>query len=70
MEYDMAHMYNIEVSEYRKSKAIFGGFLFYLIVAIFLKAFFNVLGENYFNWFTFILFWIAFVTILLHSAEQ
>lgn len=63
-EYDMPHMYNIGVSEYRKSKAIFAGFLFYFIAAIFLKVFFNLIGETFFNWFSFILFWIAFVTIL------
>ncbi len=63
-EYSMAHMYNIGISEYRKSKAIFAGFLFYFIAAVFLKVFFNVIGETFFNWFSFILFWIAFVTIL------
>ena len=61
-EYSMAHMYNIGISEYRKSKAIFAGFLFYFIAAVFLKVFFNVIGETFFNWFSFILFWIAFVS--------
>ena len=60
----MPHMYNIGISEYRKSKAIFAGFLFYFIAAVFLKVFFNLIKDTFFNWFTYILFWIAFVTIL------
>ena len=63
-EYEMGHMFNIEVSDYRKSKAIFAGFIFYFIIALFLKSFFTLIGETLFNWYGFILFWIALITIL------
>lgn len=63
-EYLYPHMFNIGVSDYRVSKSLFAGFLFYVIIAFFLKVFFSIIGETLFNWYSFILLWIAFITIL------
>jgi len=63
-EYTMGQMYNIGISDYRKSKAFFAGFLFYFIILLFLKIFTIITKASIFNWFSFILIWIAIITIL------
>ena len=62
-EISFRHMFNQEASGYRMAKAMFWGFVYYLVFALLLRAFSESLGDFY-NFFTFILFWIAFFTII------
>ena len=61
MRYDKAMFEGI--SFYRYGKMMFAGFLFYVIFALLLKAFEDAFGE-YFYWLLFVIFWIAFVTMI------
>ena len=61
-EYQMGFMIRRSVTDYRMMKIIFGGFLYYFIFALVLKV---ILPQEYFySWFTFIVFWFAFFTLL------
>lgn len=51
------------ISFYRFGKVMFASFLFYVIFAFFLKVFSAMTGQ-YFYWFLFVVFWIAFVTLI------
>jgi hypothetical protein len=51
------------VSNYRFSKVLFVGFLYYAVVAFLLKAFSFIFGD-YFYWFIFVIFWIAFFNLI------
>lgn len=62
-ETSMPHLYNIEISDYRYSKALFAGFVYYFLFAIVMRLIYSEL-ETYYNWLTFILYWIAFISIL------
>lgn len=61
-ENDVLFYYNMEISDYRISKALFFGFLYYFIFGIFLKLFFE--GSSYYYWFMFILFWVGIVSLV------
>lgn len=52
------------ISDYRKSKVFFLGFMFYFIFVLFLKFFCNILELNYFNWFFFSTYYIAFFSLI------
>lgn len=59
-----SHMYPLDVTDYRLGKVLFTGFFSYFVIGVILKVFFSVIGESFYNWFIFILYWIAFFTIL------
>lgn len=61
-ENDILFYYNMEISDYRISKALFFGFLYYFIFGIFLKFLFE--DTFYYYWMIFILFWIGFISII------
>ena len=61
-ENQMGHMVNIDISDYRYSKALFFGFLYYFFAALILKIFFE--NTNNYFWFQFIIFWICFATLI------
>lgn len=58
------YMVPTEIGDYRYSKALFGGYLFYLIFALFLKIFISEVNSEYYYWFLFTIFWIAFITLI------
>lgn len=61
-EYQMGFMLRRSVTDYRMMKILFGGFLYYFLFALVLKV---ILPQEYFySWFTFIVFWFAFFTLL------
>lgn len=51
------------ISFYRYGKMMFAGYLFYLVFALFIKVFEKSFDE-YFYWFIFVIFWIAFVNMI------
>jgi hypothetical protein len=53
---------NVAISDVRVVKALFMGYVFYFIFAIFLKLFLPIEGITL--WFYFALFWIAFTTLI------
>jgi len=53
-----------DVTHYRLSKAFFAGYLHYLIFAFFLKSIYNMIESEMIIWFIFIIFWIAFITMI------
>lgn len=59
-----------ETSEYRISKALFMGFIFYFLFAVILKLFSSVLGLDYYNIFTVILYYIAFISLIPFPASE
>jgi len=61
-EYAMGHMLNVETSDYRYSKVLFSGVIYYLLIGLFVKFFFEKL-DIYF-WLQFIVFWIGFVSLI------
>ncbi|MCA9459416.1 MAG: hypothetical protein KC550_02595 [Nanoarchaeota archaeon] len=54
----------MEISNFRYSKALFAGFVFYFVFGTFMKLFLNSINQDFYNWFTFILYWFAFWTII------
>jgi len=54
----------IGLSDYRYSKAIFGGFIFYFCFAFIYKFFCSVFEINYLNPLTIIMYWVAFFTLI------
>lgn len=63
-ENEMGHMSNMEISNFRYSKALFAGFVFYFVFGTFMKLFLQTINQDFYNWFTFILYWFAFWTII------
>ncbi len=61
-EYQLPHLFNRDISDYRFSKAFFSGFVFYFIFGLLMKTLLNT--SHLYYWFIFILSWIAFVTII------
>lgn len=61
-EYKYSFMSNQDISDYRKMKVLFSGYLFYFIFALLLKAIFP--SNLYYSWFTFALFYIAFISLI------
>ncbi len=53
-----------DITNYRYAKVLFAGFLYYFIFGFFLKAAANLFDFNFYNWFTYALFWIAFFTMV------
>ncbi len=62
-EYQLPHIFNIEISDYRFSKMLIAGFAYYVFFAFFIRIISGDL-ETYNNWFTFILYWVAFVSLI------
>ncbi len=60
-EVQMGHVFNQAVSHFREAKVFFVGFLYYFVFAFVMKLF---LQENTLNWYFFMVFYIAFFTIL------
>ena len=54
--------FNMEVSDYRFSKVLIGGFFYYFIFGLLLK-FLLFQTEHYF-WYVFILYWVAMFTLV------
>ena len=52
------------ITHYRLSKAFFAGYLSYLIFAFFLKSMYNLFESEIIIWMIFIIFWIAFGTMI------
>lgn len=60
-EYGMGFMIRRDVTKYREMKVMFWGFLYYGVFALLLHALFP---ELFFSWYGFMLFWIAFFTLI------
>ena len=56
-------LFNIEVTDYRKSLIYMAGFIYYFIFGYLLKFFLEGSGEFYF-WLVFALYWIALITLI------
>ncbi len=57
------YLFNVEVTDYRKSLIYMAGFIYYFIFGYLLKAFLGGTGEFYL-WFVFALYWIALITLI------
>lgn len=57
-------------SDYRFSKALFMGFIFYFLFATILKIFTTLIGLTFYNIFTLILYYIAFISIIPIPASE
>lgn len=52
------------VSNYRFSKIMFFGFLYYLLFGFIVKIILQDIGQSFYNWFGFAILWIAFFTLI------
>lgn len=59
-----------EVSDYRISKSLFMGFIYYLLFAAILKLISDIIGLTFYNIFTLILYYIAFITLIPFPASE
>lgn len=58
------YMMPTEISNYRYGKSLFAGYIFYLIFAIILKYLYNITQSEFYLLFIFMIFWIAFGTLI------
>lgn len=56
--------YNVDISQYRRSKALMAGFVFYFFFAILVKFVTNLFDLSFYNWYVLIIFWFAFSSII------
>jgi len=62
--FETTHIIFEHHTRYRESKILFGGTIFYIFIAFILKILSQNLGFNYYNIFTFILYYLAIFNLL------
>lgn len=63
-EVPLNFFFNVDISDYRFCKVMFFGFFYYFLAGFILKMIFIDTNTSFYNWFTFTLYWIAFISLI------